>query len=46
MSTKLRENLSGHLLATCQWDQVGMDVMDVMEAYQWSKGEAQVSSQS
>ena len=24
MSAKQRENLSGHLLATCQWDQVGM----------------------
>ena len=24
ISAEQRENLSGHLLATCQWDQVGM----------------------
>ena len=40
------ENLSGRLLATCQWNQLGMCQSYIMEAYRWSKGEAQVSSQS
>ena len=47
MSAKQREKLNGHLLATCQWDQVGMGASQLLSRRShWSKGEPQLTFQS